>query len=463
MLRRPESFSIARYRLDAGRLEILRALGRALHLPNDSSHPIEVLRAIVRRRNALAKYAQVTRSIDARAVAVRDTLNTANHPMQLLFKDLPRALGLEPIERGIGLDDARILATEFASSLAESLRSLEGAYNRLLESVQRSLAAALDLSFETAALRAELAERARRIQPNASDLRLRAFLGRVLDADLPHREWLESITTIVIVPQRPPREWTDGELARFEIGLTELRSLFSRAEDFALGLSGGKDSSALAIYLRERVPEMEYVFCDTGKELPETYEFLTKMEAYLGKPIQRLMSERDFDHYLDVFNGYLPSSRMRWCTRLLKLKPFEQYVGNDPVINYVGIRADEQREGYISTKPNITSVFPFRDDGIAKADVLRILEESGVGIPEYYRGARARGALLLLPAEGRVGGAQAGAPGPLRGGEGLREDRPGDGGAVHVAAGREPRRADREGGRLRRVAPLQERHATAVQ
>lgn len=152
-----------------------------------------------------------------------------------------------------------------------------------------------------------------------------------------------------------------------------------------LGLSGGKDSSALAIYLRDRVPEMEYVFCDTGKELPETYEFLTLMEAYLGKPILRLTSERDFDHYLSVFNGYLPSSRMRWCTRLLKLKPFEEYVGADEVINYVGIRADEQREGYISTKPNIKSVFPFREDGITKADVLRILEESGVGIPGYYR------------------------------------------------------------------------------
>lgn len=152
-----------------------------------------------------------------------------------------------------------------------------------------------------------------------------------------------------------------------------------------LGLSGGKDSSALAIYLRDRVPEMEYVFCDTGKELPETYEFLTLMEAYLGKPILRLSNERDFDHYLGVFNGYLPSSRMRWCTRLLKLKPFEQYCGDDAVINYVGIRADEQREGYISTKPNIRSVFPFREDGITKADVLRILEESGVGVPKYYR------------------------------------------------------------------------------
>ena len=48
-----------------------------------------------------------------------------------------------------------------------------------------------------------------------------------------------------------------------------------------LGLSGGKDSSALAIYMRDKVPEMEYAFCDTGKELPETYEFLDRLEAFL--------------------------------------------------------------------------------------------------------------------------------------------------------------------------------------
>ena len=36
-----------------------------------------------------------------------------------------------------------------------------------------------------------------------------------------------------------------------------------------LGISGGKDSAALAVFLRDKVPNMEYVFCDTGKELKE--------------------------------------------------------------------------------------------------------------------------------------------------------------------------------------------------
>jgi Phosphoadenosine phosphosulfate reductase family len=151
-----------------------------------------------------------------------------------------------------------------------------------------------------------------------------------------------------------------------------------------LGLSGGKDSAALAVYMRDRVPEMEYVFCDTQKELPETYEYLAKLEAYLGKPIVRLNAERGFDHWLQVYNGYLPSSRMRWCTRQLKLKPFEKYVGEEPVTSYVGIRADEDREGYISTKPNIKARFPFKEDGLAHADVLRVLEEAGLGLPSYY-------------------------------------------------------------------------------
>jgi len=151
-----------------------------------------------------------------------------------------------------------------------------------------------------------------------------------------------------------------------------------------LSLSGGKDSTALALYMRDRVPEMEYVFCDTKKELPETYEYLDKIEAYLGKPIVRLCDERGFDHWLEVYGGFLPSSQMRWCTKMLKIRPFEKYVGDDEILMYVGIRADEDRQAYVSTKPNIKPVYPFKDDGIKRDDVFRILEESEVGLPKYY-------------------------------------------------------------------------------
>ncbi|MEV4436790.1 phosphoadenosine phosphosulfate reductase family protein [Streptomyces sp. NPDC049585] len=158
-----------------------------------------------------------------------------------------------------------------------------------------------------------------------------------------------------------------------------------RKKRHVLGLSGGKDSSALAIYMRDCVPEMEYFFCDTGAELPETYEYLNRLEAAVGKPIVRLNASRDFDHWLEVYQGTLPSPQMRWCTKNLKIKPLEEWVGDDEVISYVAIRADENRLGYVSTKPNITAVFPFREDGIDRAGVDRILDEAGIGLPDYYQ------------------------------------------------------------------------------
>lgn len=146
-----------------------------------------------------------------------------------------------------------------------------------------------------------------------------------------------------------------------------------------LGISGGKDSAALALYMNRLYPELdvEYYTSDTGKELDETYALIERLDILLKKPITKLhgadgSDHAPFDHFLARYGGYLPSANSRWCTKKLKLDPFEKFVGDTPVISYVGIRGDEDREGYISKKPNIQSIFPFRqniwsEDVIAKA------------------------------------------------------------------------------------------------
>lgn len=159
-----------------------------------------------------------------------------------------------------------------------------------------------------------------------------------------------------------------------------------------LGLSGGRDSAALAIFMRQRHPEIdvEYFFTDTGKELPEVYEYLTRLEGYLGKPILRLNPERDFDFWLKSYKNYLPSAQSRWCTRQLKLRPFEKWVrqfleAGETVVSYVAIRSDEEyREGYQSNKEKLLIKLPFKEVGIDKAGVIEILEGSGLGLPDYY-------------------------------------------------------------------------------
>ena len=131
---------------------------------------------------------------------------------------------------------------------------------------------------------------------------------------------------------------------------------------------------------------MEYFFCDTHKELPETYEYLDRIKARLGIKIHYLSAKRGFDHWLDVYGGVLPSPKMRWCTKQMKILPLEKFVGDDEAFSYIGIRADESREGYISyPKSNIKPVYPFKERGLVKEHIIRLLEESGIGLPDYYR------------------------------------------------------------------------------
>ena len=176
----------------------------------------------------------------------------------------------------------------------------------------------------------------------------------------------------------------------------------SKKVKHVLGLSGGKDSAALAIYMAREYPDIniEYFFTDTGYELPEVYEFIEQLESILGKEILRLNNNdrlvngdvKIFDKLLAEHNNFLPSARQRWCTIKMKLEPFEKWVrpyldDGYEVISYVGIRADEPwRDGY---RPNenqkdLTIKLPFAEDGIKLAGVVSILESSGIGLPKYY-------------------------------------------------------------------------------
>jgi 3'-phosphoadenosine 5'-phosphosulfate sulfotransferase (PAPS reductase)/FAD synthetase len=157
-----------------------------------------------------------------------------------------------------------------------------------------------------------------------------------------------------------------------------------------LGLSGGKDSAALAVYMREKYPEipLEYVFIDSGCELPETYEYLNKIRALLNINIIAIHSPRDFNYWLKYFGGVLPSPTNRWCTRLLKLQPYNDWLRKNcveqQVYSYVGLRADEDREGYRSSTSELVPVHPFIDAGLVLDDIIQILNGSGIGLPSYY-------------------------------------------------------------------------------
>lgn len=163
-----------------------------------------------------------------------------------------------------------------------------------------------------------------------------------------------------------------------------------------LGISGGKDSAALSIYMSQKYPELdiEYYTCDTGKELKETYDLIGRLNSVLGRDIKLYKSmdednspmKNPFDHFLAMYGGYLPSATARWCTNKMKLQPFETYVGDEPTISYVGIRGDENREGYISKKENIQTIFPFRKNIWSEDVIKKILSNSNKdALRDYYK------------------------------------------------------------------------------
>lgn len=150
-----------------------------------------------------------------------------------------------------------------------------------------------------------------------------------------------------------------------------------------VGLSGGKDSTALALALAEREPRnYEYICNETGNELPAMRAHWEKLEQLLGAPLKRVR------HTTDLIGScrkkkMLPSVFARWCTQVLKIFPTIDYFETLPEgsILYVGLRADEEsRRGLWGE--DITVRFPLREWGWGEADVLSYLEKRGVCIPK---------------------------------------------------------------------------------
>lgn len=124
----------------------------------------------------------------------------------------------------------------------------------------------------------------------------------------------------------------------------------SFADDVLIvSVSGGKDSTATVLALREAGIPCRYVFADTGWEAPETYDYLALLESRLGITIARVGVPGGMVAMVRARVGFSWRQR-RWCTRMLKLEPLQRH--HDEVraredvetVAVVGVRADESND-----------------------------------------------------------------------------------------------------------------------
>jgi hypothetical protein len=144
----------------------------------------------------------------------------------------------------------------------------------------------------------------------------------------------------------------------------------------------GKDSLATAFVQTAREPsrDFEYVFNDCRTELPETYRWLDSIEEKTGWTIQRVGSNLDRTIRDE---GILPSPRVRFCTRKAKIKPMQKWLGSDEVTLYYGLRADENRTGYVPVNGQEVE-YPLQELGIDLDGVYRILEAKNLRPPSFW-------------------------------------------------------------------------------
>jgi 3'-phosphoadenosine 5'-phosphosulfate sulfotransferase (PAPS reductase)/FAD synthetase len=147
----------------------------------------------------------------------------------------------------------------------------------------------------------------------------------------------------------------------------------------------GKDSLATALFQTKHQPDLayEFIFNDTGAELPEVYEWLNQVEVKTGWTIKRI--GENLETKIHSWNGFLPSPIARFCTSDCKIDPTDRYLSNDPTYVYYGLRADEDRVGYIpSRKNNIQPVYPLKKHGLRLPHVWAILEAQNLLPPNFF-------------------------------------------------------------------------------
>ncbi len=158
-----------------------------------------------------------------------------------------------------------------------------------------------------------------------------------------------------------------------------------------VALSGGKDSTAMSLRLRQLHPEIdfEFVCTPTGDELPEMQAHFQKLGKRLGKKLKNLAN----DSLCSLIARWqmLPNHRARWCTRVIKIEPFIDYMETlEPgSIMYVGLRADEAgRLGLVQPDAQFVVKCPMQDWGWVESDVIRFLECCDMKVPRRTDCAR---------------------------------------------------------------------------
>ena len=226
----PARFAVRHMTVEGQRADVLRALARKFDLVIRSSSSrqaapvLSVVGPLLETIRQLPDYTLHAAELSDTASAVRSTLLSAREPDQLLFAELPTALGL----RNFGAKAADSPdPDEYASLLHGALREISGAFPALQAEISEHVARGLSLHHANA-LKAEAAARARPLLTQVADARLRALLFALSSDALDDEDWVDAVG--LAISERPPKMWREDDVVRFPSAAKALLGAFRRVE-----------------------------------------------------------------------------------------------------------------------------------------------------------------------------------------------------------------------------------------
>ena len=271
LVRRPDLYSVQRFRIAGVRAELFEEYCHALFDRTlDNADPLPLARAMVQFVDGLDEYALTTRRLSPDTLLVREALYLAKSPQKLLFEALPRACGYRQN------DDL----TGFGEKLQDALRELRNAQSDLVDEMRRAFCAAFHTPETTplSHLREKLRNRAEGLDRYTIDTEgLRSFVRRLADRSPDDdADWFAGV--LLFLGRKPTEKWTDQDRATAEYRLAEFAARHIDLEKLRLHFGaasrgGGSHEAMLVKLISETGGELEEVVvlnADKDKAIEET-------------------------------------------------------------------------------------------------------------------------------------------------------------------------------------------------
>ncbi len=232
MLKEPEHFTVQHCAVEGVRAEVFVRLAVALGLKAQADEPVllDIVRPLMQFIARLPDHARRTQKVSAAAASVRAVLLRVTDPSALLFEDLPRACGLDPLKTAGELQEDQLEG--FLTTVSSAVRELRDAYPALIARTAEAVGLALDAGEALKDVRPVVSARAARLERSVVEPELRAFLLRLNDAALMDTAWLESLGSFLA--RKPPERWTDADERDGLHRLKILARRFRRVEETVL-------------------------------------------------------------------------------------------------------------------------------------------------------------------------------------------------------------------------------------